>query len=76
MSTVMITGAGSGIGRALAAEADRHEHDLILVGRRAEPLKDTAARLSRPARVIEPDITTAEGRARIRAEPDQLDILI
>ena len=76
MSTVMITGAGSGIGRALAAEADRHGHDLILVGRRAEPLRDTAGRLSRPARIIDADITTAEGRARIRTETDRLDILI
>ncbi len=76
MSTVMITGAGSGIGRALAAEADRHGHDLILVGRRAEPLRQTAARLSRPVRIIDADITTAEGRARIRTETDRLDILI
>ncbi|WP_330448546.1 SDR family NAD(P)-dependent oxidoreductase [Paracoccus marcusii] len=40
---VLITGAGSGIGRALAIQADRQGHGVILVGRRAGPLEQTAA---------------------------------
>lgn len=41
---VLITGAGSGIGAALAAEADRLGHSAILIGRRAEPLQGWAMR--------------------------------
>lgn len=76
--TVLITGAGSGIGAALAVEADRLGHRLILVGRRAEPLQATASGLRQPARIATADLTTPEGRARIAAEVAEsgLDILI
>ncbi|MUK03067.1 SDR family NAD(P)-dependent oxidoreductase [Vibrio cholerae] len=40
--TGVITGAGTGIGRALAVEFGRRQGDLLLVGRRAEPLEETA----------------------------------
>ena len=75
--TVLITGAGSGIGRALAIQADRHGHRLILVGRRAAPLEQTAAGL-RNALVLPADVTTPDGRAAItRAVAETgLDILI
>lgn len=74
---ILITGAGSGIGRALALEADRHGHRVILVGRRAGPLAETAALLSHPSRVIAADITTPDGRARIAERLEgNLDILI
>ncbi|MEL0211872.1 MAG: SDR family NAD(P)-dependent oxidoreductase, partial [Novosphingobium sp.] len=43
---VLITGAGSGIGRALAIEAARSGYDLILVGRRQAQLEETAALLT------------------------------
>lgn len=75
--TVLITGAGSGIGRALAIQADRHGHRLILVGRRAAPLEQTAAGL-RDALVLPADVTTPDGRAAIaRAVAESgLNILI
>ncbi|WP_299362023.1 SDR family NAD(P)-dependent oxidoreductase [uncultured Paracoccus sp.] len=75
--TVLITGAGSGIGRALAVEADRHGHRVILVGRRPEPLAQTATGL-RDARVLTADVTTVKGRAAIAAAATEarLDILI
>lgn len=74
---VLITGAGSGIGRALAQQADRHGHRVILVGRRPEPLAQTAAGL-RDAQVLPADVTTPEGRATIVAALREtgLDILI
>ncbi|WP_134682372.1 SDR family NAD(P)-dependent oxidoreductase [Paracoccus ravus] len=77
--TVLITGAGAGIGRALAIEADRLGHSLILAGRRAETLRETANALPRPARIVEADVTTPEGRRAIReavAKAGGLDILI
>ncbi|WP_299905703.1 SDR family NAD(P)-dependent oxidoreductase [uncultured Paracoccus sp.] len=76
--TVLITGAGSGIGAALTVEADRLGHSTILVGRRAEALQATAARLRQPHRIIAADLTTPEGRVRITdtVTGAGLDILI
>lgn len=75
--TVLITGAGTGIGRALAVEADRLGHRLILVGRRPQPLVELASGLQR-ASVLPADVTTPRGRALIAASVVQtgLDILI
>ena len=78
MKHVLITGAGSGIGRALAIEADRLGHRLTLVGRRTAALEATAAQLTGSVHVLPADITTPEGRLRIadmQAE-GRLDILI
>ena len=74
----LITGAGSGIGRALAGEAARAGHDLILVGRRREHLEETARLIAAPgARIVDADITTAEGRGRVaRAAGERLDLLV
>lgn len=38
----IVTGAGSGIGRAIAKAFGRAGADVVLVGRRAEPLEETA----------------------------------
>lgn len=75
--TVLITGAGSGLGRALAVEANRHGHRIILVGRRDAPLAETAT-LIRDVMILPADITTAAGRASIAATVADtgLDILI
>lgn len=76
--TVLITGAGSGIGAALAIEADRLGHRVILVGRRAEALQATAGSLQLTPVVVPADLTTAAGRARIVTAVAEtgLDILI
>lgn len=75
--TVLITGAGSGLGRALAVEANRHGHRIILVGRRDAPLAETAT-LIRDVMILPADITSAAGRASIAATVADtgLDILI
>lgn len=75
--TVLITGAGSGLGRALAIEADRHDHRVILVGRREAPLAETAA-LIRDVMILPADVTSAADRASIAATVAEtgLDILI
>jgi NAD(P)-dependent dehydrogenase (short-subunit alcohol dehydrogenase family) len=57
----LITGAGSGIGRAAAILLAREGYDVALVGRRAERLAETAALLPRDARHIE--IAADIGRA-------------
>jgi len=80
--TVLITGAGSGIGRALAIEAAGRGAALILTGRREQTLRDTAAALPAQSRVsvAAGDITSREGRATMlktaAASFERLDILV
>lgn len=64
----LITGAGSGIGRALAIEASRRRFALALVGRHREMLAETQAALEQPgdSLIIVADVTTPEGRKRVR----------
>ncbi|WP_026548836.1 SDR family NAD(P)-dependent oxidoreductase [Arthrobacter sp. Br18] len=58
--TGVITGAGTGIGRALAVEFGRQHGNLLLVGRRTELLEETADRVRSvggQAEVFAADIT-------------------
>jgi len=76
--TALITGAGSGIGRALAIEAARHGFDLILVGRTLSSLEHTQSLIVDVAvKLAVADVTSAEGRKAITdATGGKLDILI
>jgi NAD(P)-dependent dehydrogenase (short-subunit alcohol dehydrogenase family) len=60
----IITGAGSGIGRAAARLLAQKGYDLALVGRRAEPLRETASLAGRGL-VVEADITDAAACQRV-----------
>jgi short-subunit dehydrogenase len=79
---VLVTGAGSGIGRALCIEAAQRGLAVALCGRRREALEATGALLGPGAsHLISPaDITRPEHRRRIvdriRKERGALDILI
>lgn len=78
--SIVITGAGSGIGRALAlAAADRGAH-LVLVGRRLASLQETANLLPADTRsaLVAADITSVSGRAEIvnACRRHGIDILI
>ncbi len=77
-SSVVITGAGSGIGRALAVEAARRGHHLVLAGRRLELLQETARMAGQNDAVcVTADVTTPQGRASIvAAVGDRMDVLI
>jgi short-subunit dehydrogenase len=79
---VLVTGAGSGIGRALSLEAARRGIAVALCGRRPDALEQTATLLG-PATsrlIIPADITRPEDRRRIvddiGNEWGKLDILI
>jgi len=65
---VVITGAGSGIGAALAAEAAKDGWQVILVGRRHAPLMDIASTLPQQTNPIcvSADVTQADGRTAVR----------
>jgi short-subunit dehydrogenase len=79
---VLVTGAGSGIGRALCVEAANRGLAVALCGRRQEPLEATRTLLGNSAGhlIIPADITRPEDRGiivdRIRNERGALDILI
>lgn len=60
MKTIIITGAGSGIGRATAQKLDAQGYDLILVGRRASKLEETNHTLSQDATCLSIDISNQE----------------
>lgn len=65
--SVLITGAGSGIGRALALEAARRGANLVLAGRREAALEETAGFLPDGAKSVisAGDIAEADTRASL-----------
>jgi NAD(P)-dependent dehydrogenase (short-subunit alcohol dehydrogenase family) len=68
MNAVVVTGAGSGIGRACAQLLSRRGCHVVGVGRRQEALEETIAQLSDPgsAQAISADITTDAGIDAVR----------
>lgn len=80
----LVTGAGSGIGAALAQALAARGISVVLVGRRADRLREVQARLAAPALVVPADIASAQDRAqlvaameaRLTAEDGQLRYLV
>src|SRR5258708_23581573 len=79
---VLITGAGSGIGRALSVEAARRGMAVALCGRRETALEATGALLDQGHQhlIIPADITNPQHRRRIvdliSAQREPLDVLV
>ena len=65
--TVLVTGAGSGIGKALAIDAAKRGARLVLVGRREDALTGTAKEIGDQARclTVAADVTQAADRQRV-----------
>jgi meso-butanediol dehydrogenase/(S,S)-butanediol dehydrogenase/diacetyl reductase len=55
--TAIVTGAGTGIGRAIAARLHAEGARVVLAGRRREPLEETARQLGDRTRVVPTDVT-------------------
>jgi len=69
-STVVITGAGSGIGRATAEAFAADDWDMLLIGRRAEKLQETIAGLSDPSCATATALDVSEPGAMQQAVQD------
>lgn len=84
METVMITGASSGIGEALAREFAAGSHDLILVARSEDKLQSMARQLEAEYQVrvwVEPADLSRRGAARklatsVQEQGLEVDILV
>ena len=61
----IVTGAGSGIGRALAIELSEEPVIVLAVGRREEPLLETVDLASGQVKVISADIGRKTGRTKV-----------
>jgi NAD(P)-dependent dehydrogenase (short-subunit alcohol dehydrogenase family) len=77
--TALVTGAGSGIGRASALALSSAGYAVALAGRRVRPLEDTAAAAAGPTLVVASDISRPESVGalfqRVKDEFGRLDVL-
>ena len=65
---VVITGASSGIGHALALEYARHKHTIVLVARRRDRLSQLAQEVKMSggeAHIVSADISTEDGAQKV-----------
>jgi NAD(P)-dependent dehydrogenase (short-subunit alcohol dehydrogenase family) len=76
----IVTGAGTGIGQAIAVRLAEAGIRCVIVGRREEPLQDTASRDPERMLPVSADITDVADRARVVAEASEkfgrIDILV
>lgn len=77
---VVVTGAGSGIGREIALDLSGRGCKIVLAGRRREPLEETATFLAGESLVVVADVRKSEDARRIIDEAvkrfGRLDVLI
>jgi NAD(P)-dependent dehydrogenase (short-subunit alcohol dehydrogenase family) len=75
----LVTGAGSGIGRAAAVALAAHGYRVVLTGRRQEPLDETARMAGKDCLAIRADVADARSVAtlfaRLREACGRLDLL-
>jgi len=64
----IVTGAGSGIGRATAILFSQEGANVVLVGRRLEPLKETLNQINGRGLVVQADVSKSQDPKRIVEE--------
>ncbi len=74
---VVVTGGGTGIGRAVAASFAADGDTVVILGRRPEPLKSTATELGPAVRAVVCDATDPTQVEALRAQlPTTVDVLV
>ena len=68
-AVAIVTGAGSGIGRAAAIMLSQEGYRLVLVGRRVGPLAETATMLGSDSVALAADIGDAAQCAAVAVSP-------
>jgi NAD(P)-dependent dehydrogenase (short-subunit alcohol dehydrogenase family) len=66
--TALVTGAGNGLGRAISIALAGAGLRVVLVGRRPEPLRETARLLGSKSRVALADVAAADSVAALAAD--------
>lgn len=65
LKIALVTGAGTGIGKAVAQAFGREGYAVVLAGRPAAPLEEVAQSIGRDALAVPTDVT---GRASVAAQ--------
>ena len=73
---VLITGASSGIGRDMVRELSKKGHDLILVARDFEKLKEVKQELGTNVEIVSMDISDINNCKKLYEQYKDIDILI
>lgn len=76
--TALVTGAGNGLGRAIAVSLASAGHRVVAAGRRAEPLRETVALIGPNSRVGVVDVADPDSVAALASElrDERIAILI
>jgi 3-oxoacyl-[acyl-carrier protein] reductase len=74
MRSIVVTGGGTGIGRAIAAAFVAEGDEVVITGRRAEVLEETAARIG--ARPVVCDATDVEQVTAMAEAVGEVDVLV
>jgi uncharacterized protein len=74
--TVLVTGASSGIGEALAREFVRRGRHVVLVARRADKLAALTTELGSAADVLATDLSKAEERSALPGRVAELGLVV
>jgi short-subunit dehydrogenase len=75
-STVLLTGATGGLGRAIAAELASRGAGLVITGRQAPALESLAAGLPSEARAVPADLSDPAGVEELIARAGDVDVLV
>ena len=74
---VVVTGGGTGIGRAVAASFATQGDTVLITGRRPEPLKHAATELGPGTQAVVCDATDPAQVGAVRSQlPDSVDVLV